>query len=71
MNKPFDSARISKLENGFTVSISFKAPKEDDKWNTIDKEWYAADLEAAVQLILKEVNAPKEELDEEKPVILY
>lgn len=56
MNKAFDSARINTLENGFTVSISFKDPKAKERYDTIDKEYYAADLESATALLLKEAN---------------
>lgn len=56
MNDSFIRVGISKIENGFTVSLSLKDPKGTDKWDTVDTEYYAPDLDSALALAKEKSN---------------
>jgi hypothetical protein len=75
MTNELSSASIRPIENGFTVDLYFKDETAEDKWQTIDKTYFAETLEAAVNIILKEVPGPDPDIekvfDPEKPVINY
>ena len=48
MKDNFDSVRISKIENGFIVYISFKV-EGGDRYETEDKDYYAEDFDKALE----------------------